>query len=98
MNKDEINGFNIFMGNSKCGTCHFAPLFNGSKPPHYYYNMSEVIVAPEKNVSTNSKLDTDEGKFIATQISIHKFAFKNDYPPQHCINFTLHVQGSFWHP
>ncbi|MEP7237117.1 MAG: cytochrome c peroxidase [Ferruginibacter sp.] len=76
MNKDEINGFNLFMGKAKCGTCHFAPLFNGSKPPRYYYNESEVIGVPENNVQTNNKLDTDEGRFIATGVLIHKFSFK----------------------
>ena len=76
MSKDEINGFNIFMGKAKCGTCHFAPLFGGNKPPRYYYNESEVIGVPEKNVSANSKLDRDEGRFTATQVPIHKFAFK----------------------
>ena len=76
MSKDEINGFNIFMGKAKCGTCHFVPLFGGNKPPRYYYNETEVIGVPEKNVATNSKLDRDEGRFTATQVSIHKFAFK----------------------
>lgn len=76
MNKDEISGFNLFMGKAKCGTCHFAPLFSGSKPPRYYYNESEVIGVPEKNGLTKSKLDPDEGRFTATRFPVHKFSFK----------------------
>lgn len=30
MDETEIKGFNLFMGKAKCGTCHFAPLFNGN--------------------------------------------------------------------
>lgn len=32
MDAKEVNGFNLFMGKAKCGTCHFAPLFNGNAP------------------------------------------------------------------
>ncbi len=76
MNADEINGFNLFMGKAKCGTCHFAPLFSGSKPPRYYYSESEVIGVPAKNNFPNSALDADAGRFGATQLAIHKYSFK----------------------
>jgi len=76
MNKDEINGFNLFMGKAKCGTCHFTPLFSGNKPPRYYYNESEVIGVPGKNGQGKVKLDTDEGRLAATAVLIHKFSFK----------------------
>jgi len=26
-------GFNLFMGKAACGSCHFAPVFNGTIPP-----------------------------------------------------------------
>lgn len=32
MDAKEVSGFNLFMGKAKCGTCHFAPLFNGHAP------------------------------------------------------------------
>jgi cytochrome c peroxidase len=35
MNEEEIQGFNLFMGKGKCGTCHFMPLFNGTAPPAF---------------------------------------------------------------
>lgn len=76
LNKDEIHGFDLFMGKAKCGTCHFMPLFSGAKPPRYYYNETEVIGVPDKNTKKNARLDEDEGRFLATGLPIHKFAFK----------------------
>ncbi len=76
LNADEINGFNLFMGKAKCGSCHFAPLFSGSKPPRYYYSESEVIGVPLANNASNNILDPDPGRFPSTNIPIHKFAFK----------------------
>ena len=76
LNKDEINGFNLFMGKAKCGICHFMPLFNGAKPPRYYYTETEVIGVPDKNVTVNNKLDEDEGRFAITDLLVHKYAFK----------------------
>ena len=76
LSANEINGFNLFMGKAKCGTCHFMPLFNGAKPPRYYYTETEVIGVPDKNSKVNSKLDEDEGRFSITGLTIHKYAFK----------------------
>jgi cytochrome c peroxidase len=76
LNRAEINGFNLFMGKAKCGTCHFMPLFSGTKPPRYYYTETEVIGVPDKNNSTKNKLDEDEGRFAVTGLPVHKFAFK----------------------
>jgi cytochrome c peroxidase len=76
LDQQEINGFNIFMGKAKCGTCHFMPLFSGAKPPRYYYAETEVIGVPAKNGPTKNVLDKDEGRFRITGIPIHKFAFK----------------------
>lgn len=73
---DEINGFNLFMGKAKCGTCHFAPLFNGSKPPRYYFSETEVIGTPQKNVKQHAVIDDDEGRYVITRLPMHKFAFK----------------------
>ncbi len=30
-----INGYNLFMGKAKCGSCHFPPLYGGLKPMAY---------------------------------------------------------------
>jgi cytochrome c peroxidase len=67
-------GFNIFMGKAKCGTCHFAPLFNGMVPPFYDKMESEIIGVP---ATTEEKaLDADVGKFVLYKSPIHKYAFK----------------------
>lgn len=76
LSRDEINGFNLFMGKARCGTCHFLPLFSGAKPPRYYYNETEVIGVPDKDVRAQAKLDEDEGRFLVTALPIHKFSFK----------------------
>jgi cytochrome c peroxidase len=76
LNDNETKGFNLFMGKAKCGTCHFMPLFSGAKPPRYYYTETEVIGVPDKNKKINARLDEDEGRFIATGVPVHKYAFK----------------------
>ncbi len=40
------NGFNLFMGKAQCGTCHFAPVFNGSTPPFFNRTEYEVLGVP----------------------------------------------------
>jgi cytochrome c peroxidase len=72
----EINGYNLFMGKAKCGTCHFTPLFSGAKPPRYYDIESEVLGIPAKNVKKSAKLDPDSGRYLATGLAMHLFAFK----------------------
>lgn len=76
MSKNEINGFNIFMGKAKCGTCHFMPLFSGAKPPRYYYIESEVLGVPNTTHKKHARLDSDSGRYLITQSPIHLFSFK----------------------
>lgn len=76
LTKQEINGFNLFMGKAKCGTCHFLPLFSGAKPPRFFYMESEVIGVPASNSKTNPTLDADSGRYLATGYPIHVFSFK----------------------
>lgn len=68
------NGFNLFMGKAKCGTCHYAPMFNGLVPPDYNETESEILGVPAAR--GKAVLDSDEGKFRFTHIAIHKYAFK----------------------
>lgn len=76
LNKEEIKGFNIFMGKGKCGTCHFAPLFNGSKPPLYSFIEAEVIGVPESTDTIHPVLDPDRGRVEISRSPVHEFAFK----------------------
>ncbi len=60
LNEDAVKGFNIFMGKAQCGTCHFAPQFNGIKPP-YINNEFEVIGVPSSPAIKN--LSADNGRY-----------------------------------
>ncbi|SHM57987.1 cytochrome c peroxidase [Chitinophaga jiangningensis] len=71
----EQKGFNLFMGKAKCGTCHFAPLFNGVAPPYFAEPESEVLGVPATR-ARHAALDTDAGKYHLYPISIFKYAFK----------------------
>lgn len=74
MNSEEINGFNLFMGKAKCGTCHYMPLFNGTLPPRYMKMESEVIGAPK--TTPKNIYDDDLGRFEIIQHASLKRAFK----------------------
>ena len=52
-------GFNLFMGKAACGTCHFAPTFNGTVPPFYEETDSEVLGVPATKDTLNPPLDPD---------------------------------------
>jgi cytochrome c peroxidase len=54
-----IKGFNLFMGKAQCATCHFAPQFNGVKPP-YIGSEFEVIGVPQD--TSFKKLSPDKGR------------------------------------
>src|SRR5262249_2551074 len=70
----ERRGFNLFMGKARCGTCHFAPLFNGTVPPDYWSTPPEVIGVPAR--PDGDAIDPDLGRgAIDNQIS-HRRAFK----------------------
>lgn len=65
-------GFNLFMGKAKCGTCHFAPIFNGTVPPQYLDTEFEVLGVPnEKDV-----LDNDLGRYALYPAEKFRRAFK----------------------
>ncbi len=70
------NGFNLFMGKAGCGTCHFAPIFNGTVPPFYEDTETEVLGIPSTNDTLNFTLDSDEGRFIVGAVEVHKHSFK----------------------
>lgn len=53
-------GFNIFMSKAQCATCHFAPQFNGVKPP-YVGSEFEVLGVPMDTLY--SQLSKDKGRY-----------------------------------
>jgi cytochrome c peroxidase len=55
-------GFNLFMGKAVCGTCHFAPVFNGTVPPRFVDTESEVLGVPMTADTPRAELDPDLGR------------------------------------
>ncbi len=73
---DAKKGYNLFMGKAMCGTCHFAPLFNGSVPPKYMDTESEVLGMLSGFDTIHPKLDTDEGRRLEINSPLMAKAFK----------------------
>ncbi len=76
MSPEARRGFTVFMGKGRCGTCHFAPLFNGTQPPTYRSSDPEIIGVPEQPALQRARLDPDPGRGAIDQVSTHAFAFK----------------------
>jgi cytochrome c peroxidase len=70
----ELNGFNLFMGKAKCGTCHYMPLFNGTFPPRYIKIETEIIGVPQ--AIGKNKIDNDMGRYMIVPVTSQKHAFK----------------------
>lgn len=60
---DVHKGFNLFMGKGACGTCHFAPTFNGTVPPRYEETETEVLGVPA--TKENKEIDEDMGRYAS---------------------------------
>lgn len=73
LDKEAKAGFNVFMGKAQCGTCHFAPQFNGIKPP-YINNEFEVIGVPV--AAAANQLSNDNGRFAVHAATETKNAFR----------------------
>lgn len=73
---DARRGFTTFMGKGRCGTCHFAPLFNGVEPPAYRTSDPEIIGVPDRPVLEHAHLDPDAGRGAIDRVASHDFAFK----------------------
>jgi cytochrome c peroxidase len=76
LTKKEINGFNLFAGKAKCATCHYIPLFNGSRPPDYYYQESEMIGVPATTDTLHPILDNDPGRYAILPNDFLQHAFR----------------------
>lgn len=70
----EVNGFNLFMGKARCGTCHYMPLFNGTVPPRYMRIDAEVIGVPQ--TKNGKKVDPDPGRYAIIPLAFNRHAFK----------------------
>jgi cytochrome c peroxidase len=72
---EERRGFTLFMGKAGCGTCHFAPLFNGNTPPLYRSSDVEVIGTPVSPTRPFA-VDPDSGRGGIDHLPMHVRAFK----------------------
>lgn len=66
-------GFNVFMSKAQCATCHFAPQFNGVKPP-YVGSEFEVLGVPKD--TAYKQLSLDKGRFSINPASEMANAFR----------------------
>jgi cytochrome c peroxidase len=76
LSADQVKGFNLFMGKAQCGTCHFAPLFNGLLPPHYQISEVEVLGTTSTDDFDKPEADKDTGRFGLFPIENYNGAFK----------------------
>jgi len=71
---EEVEGFNLFMGKAKCGTCHYMPLFNGTVPPLFMTIETEVIGVPR--TALGKTIDPDLGRYASIKVPELKHSFK----------------------
>ncbi len=95
MTAGQLRGFNLFMGKAQCGTCHFAPLFNGLLPPYYTVTELEVLGVPENGSLTQPLWDHDEGRFSVFPINFYKGAFKTPTVRNAAVTAPYMHNGSF---
>jgi cytochrome c peroxidase len=76
LTNEQKNGFNLFMGKAQCGTCHFAPMFNGSTPPLFNKTEYEVLGVPGLSSSELNIYDKDLGRYENYPVDLYKRAFK----------------------
>jgi cytochrome c peroxidase len=76
MSPEARRGFTVFMGKGRCGTCHFAPLFNGTQPPTFQSSDPEIIGVPEQPALQRARLDPDSGRSLIDRVPSHAFAFR----------------------
>ena len=76
MNAGEIRGFNLFMGQAKCASCHFAPLFSAPLPPYFEITENRSLGVPVKDTMEIFQLDPDTGFSKVTKNPFSHFNFK----------------------
>jgi cytochrome c peroxidase len=76
LSTSQIKGFNLFMGKAQCGTCHFAPLFNGLTPPDFKTTEYEVLGVPLTGDLNHPEADPDLGRYSSYPSIYYRSAFK----------------------
>ncbi len=76
LTRQERQGFTLFMGKARCGSCHFAPLFSGVMPPDFTSSEPEIIGVATHSALRNVQLDPDSGRAGIDHLAEHLHAFK----------------------
>ena len=88
-----VAGYDLFMGEATCGTCHFPPVFNGLVPPYYIENESEIIGVPEDDGVP--RLSTDLGRYNHIKSDFYKHSFKTSTVRNSALTMPYMHNGSF---
>lgn len=76
LTNQEKLGFNLFAGKALCASCHFAPIFNGTLPPHYKDTELEFIGVPVSTDTINPIISPDLGRYELFKTPERKHFFK----------------------
>ncbi len=76
VSREAKNGFNLFMGKARCGSCHFAPLFNGTLPPDYLRTEFEILGTTRSADFSRPVLSSDQGRYGAYPLPFNRYSFK----------------------
>lgn len=98
LSKEAVNGFNLFMGKAACGTCHFAPVFNGTTPPLFFESESEVLGVPIDPNAAVWKLDPDLGRSearVKEKVYFYEHSFKTPTVRNISLTAPFMHNGSF---
>lgn len=89
IDRNIVEGFNLFMGKAGCATCHFPPTFSGLVPPLFYESESEVLGVPAENDVTNLVLDEDMGRYHNGRSKEYFENYKNSFKTVSIRNVAL---------
>ncbi len=95
LSKQQIKGFNLFMGKAQCGTCHYVPVFNGLIPPLYSRTEFEVLGTTKNTDFNNPQLDIDSGRYKTYPTPYYISAFKTPTVRNVAKTFPYMHNGAF---
>jgi cytochrome c peroxidase len=98
LTSNQIKGFNLFMGKAACGTCHFAPVFNGTTPPLFFDSESEVLGVPSDASQKVWTLDDDKGRAegrFKEKVDFYEHSFKTSTVRNIVLSAPYMHNGSF---
>jgi len=95
LTQQQMNGFNLFTGKAQCGTCHFAPVFNGLIPPLFNRTEVEILGTPKTDDFNDVHFDSDSGRFHIYPSKFYAGAFKTPTVRNVAVTAPYMHNGSF---